>query len=143
MVIYSGFGGQIVGETILSLGSRFLHMHSGHIPAYRGSTTLYYALLNGDCPTVTALFLDPCIDTGPIVARRTYAKPPAGVDIDHQYDSAIRADLLLRVLRTRLLAGGMLEAVPQPSVEDAPYYVIHPVLKHLAVLSLETQPDHA
>lgn len=143
VVIYSGFGGQIVGEAILSLGPRFLHMHSGDIPTYRGSTTLYYALLNGDHPTVTALFLDPRIDTGPIVARRTYPKPPAGADIDHQYDSAIRADLLLRVMRTRLLANGMIDAQPQPQVEDPPYYVIHPVLKHLAVLSLESRPDHA
>ena len=70
-------------------------------------------------------------------------KPPAGADIDHQYDSAIRADLLLRVMRTRLLANGMIDAQPQPQVEDPPYYVIHPVLKHLAVLSLESRPDHA
>ena len=127
------------GEAILSLGPRFLHMHSGDIPTYRGSTTLYYALLNGDHPTVTALFLDPRIDTGPIVARRTYPKPPAGADIDHQYDSAIRADLLLRVMRTRLLANGMIDAAATPSRRSA-LLRDTPVLKHLAVLSLNHGP---
>ena len=80
---------------------------------------------------------------GPHRGSSDVPQPPAGADIDHQYDSAIRADLLLRVMRTRLLANGMIDAQPQPQVEDPPYYVIHPVLKHLAVLSLESRPDHA
>lgn len=142
VVIYSGFGGQIVGKP----SSR-----STTVPAYalRGYTNVprqHDAVLCAPerrPPDSDGTVPDPRIDTGPIVARRTYPKPPAGADIDHQYDSAIRADLLLRVMRTRLLANGMIDAQPQPQVEDPPYYVIHPVLKHLAVLSLESRPDHA
>jgi methionyl-tRNA formyltransferase len=138
LVIYSGYGGQIVGDELLALGIPFLHMHTGWLPSYRGSTTLYYALLNGEPPAASALILDRRIDTGPLVARRTYPRPPPGMDVDCGYDSALRADLLVRILRDYALSGKLPVVVPQEPIEDSPYFVIHPVLKHLALLSLES-----
>ncbi len=137
LVIYSGYGGQIVGESLLASGPRFLHVHSGWLPDYRGSTTLYYTLLNGEQPGVSALILDCAIDTGPIVARRHYPVPPVGMDLDRFFDHAIRADLLVRVLETYARKGGFDEVEPQNGRDGANYYVIHPVLKHLALLSLD------
>jgi methionyl-tRNA formyltransferase len=136
IVLYSGIGGQIVSERILRVGPRFLHLHSGWLPEYRGSTTLYYALLNGDAPGVTAIFLDPGIDTGPILARRHYPKPPSWMDVDLAYDSAIRADLLCDLME-RHAAAGRLDVTDVQSVgEGRTYFVIHPVLKHIALLSI-------
>jgi methionyl-tRNA formyltransferase len=138
LVIYSGYGGQIVGDELLALGIPFLHMHTGWLPDYRGSTTLYYALLKGDLPAASALILDKRIDTGPLVARRTYPRPPAGMDIDCGYDNALRADLLVRILRDYALSGELPVVVPDEPAATSPYFVIHPVLKHLAILSLES-----
>ena len=45
IIIYSGVGGQIVSKDTLALGPQFLHMHSGWLPEFRGSTTIYYAML--------------------------------------------------------------------------------------------------
>lgn len=137
IVIYSGFGGQIVSENVLNLGSQFLHMHSGWLPEYRGSTTLYYALLNGESPAVTALILDRTIDTGPVIAKKYYPIPPANIDIDLTYDAAIRADLLVRVIKTYVSARVLPNIKEQSNGNANTYYVIHPVLKHLAILSLE------
>lgn len=138
-IIYSGIGGQIVSERILGIGPRFLHMHSGYLPAYRGSTTLYYAILNGDPPGVTAIFLDPGIDTGPIIERRRYPVPPEWMDVDRVYDSAIRADLLCAIM-DRYSASGRIDVADVQSSEDGrTYFVIHPVLKHVALLSLGKQ----
>jgi methionyl-tRNA formyltransferase len=139
LVIYSGYGGQIVGDELLALGIPFLHLHTGWLPSYRGSTTLYYALLKGDPPAASALILDKRIDTGPLVARRTYPRPPAGMDIDSGYDSALRADLLIRVLRDYASTEELPIIAQQDTTTDSPYFVIHPVLKHLAMLSLESQ----
>ncbi|PWT75142.1 MAG: methionyl-tRNA formyltransferase [Proteobacteria bacterium] len=136
IVIYSGYGGQIIGDDMLDC-SQFLHVHSGWLPAYRGSTTLYYALLMGEDPGVTALILDRNIDTGPIVARRRYPKPRRGMDVDRVYDSAIRADLLVRVMSSYASEGCLPSVGRQTPDEGITYYVIHPVLKHLAILSLE------
>lgn len=140
LVIYSGYGGQILGDRILGSAPQFLHMHSGWLPQYRGSTTLYYALLNGEDPGVTAIVLDRQIDTGPMVARRHYPKPASGMDVDRVYDAAIRADLLVRVMADYARAGELPAIGPQDPAEGVTYYVIHPVLKHLAILSLGGAP---
>lgn len=137
LIIYSGVGGQIVSDKTLKLGPRFLHMHSGWLPEYRGSTTLYYALLDGELPGVTALFLDQTIDTGPVVAKRHYPKPPFGMDLDQIYDAAIRADLLVRVIGEYIHNGNFPILECQNPNQGATYYIIHPVLKHLAILSLQ------
>lgn len=139
IVIYSGFGGQIVSRDTLNMGAVFLHMHSGSLPFYRGSTTLYYALLNNDKPSVTAILLDPEIDTGPIIAEKQYPLPIAGMDIDRIYDSAIRADLLLQVMNDYSKTGELTAKNMQNKDEGNTYYVIHPVLKHIAMLSLVKQ----
>jgi len=137
IVIYSGMGGQIVSERTLALGPKFLHMHSGWLPEYRGSTTLYYSLLEGGLPGVSAIVLDREIDTGPVVARRQYPRPPAGMDLDRVYDAAIRADLMVRVLLNYKKSGSLPVIEHQNPCQGTPYYVIHPILKHLSILSLE------
>lgn len=139
VVIYSGVGGQIVSERTLALGPKFLHMHSGWLSQYRGSTTLYYALLKEDLPGVTALLLDRMIDTGPIVAQKHYPPPSLEMDIDRVYDSAIRADLLVEVMRHYIKVGELSSVMNQNPEEGETYYVIHPVLKHLAILSLKKE----
>ena len=133
LLIFSGFGGEIIEERVLDHGVPILHVHSGWLPDYRGSTTIYYsALREGDCGA-TAILLDSDIDTGPIVARKRYPLPPPGVDIDYVYDSSIRADLLIEVLHDWVANGGRFNnLIPQP-VGGLTHYIIHPVLKHLAI----------
>ncbi|WP_275099281.1 formyltransferase family protein [Sedimenticola hydrogenitrophicus] len=136
ILIYSGSGGQIVSEKTLALGPKFLHMHSGWLPDYRGSTTLYYAMLEGKLPAVSAIILDSEIDTGPVVAQRHYPRPSTEIDIDRVYDSAIRADLMARVLVEYKTTGQLPAVESQFLHRGTPYYVIHPILKHLSILSL-------
>jgi len=137
IVVYSGVGGQIVSEQTLRLGPRFLHMHAGWLPQYRGSTTIYYALLEGEQPAVSAIILEQEIDTGPVVARQHYPRPPGHMDLDRVYDAAIRADLLAQVLGNYAQSGVLAPAAVSAERQFAPYYVIHPVLKHLSKLSLD------
>ena len=135
-ILYSGYGGQLVRQGLLDLGIPILHMHSGWLPEYGGSTTLYYSWLNEGRVAVTAFFLDAGIDTGDLILRRRYPLPPAGMDVDHLYDGAIRADTLVRVLKD-YDATGVFPVTPR--IGDArTYYVIHPVLKHAALLSRGT-----
>lgn len=137
LVIYSGYGGQIVGPGLLGLGPPVLHIHGGWLPDYRGSTTIYYSLIGEKTCGTSAILLSPDIDLGPVVARRKYPPPPPGLDIDYLYDNAIRADLLADVLSEWRDRGGSFEPVGQDPAGGATYYVIHPVLKHLALLSIE------
>lgn len=136
LIVFSGYGGQLVKPALLDLGIPLLHVHSGWLPDYRGSTTLYYSLLAEQRCAASAIVLDAHIDTGPVIARKHYPAPPAGTDIDRRFDPAIRADLLREVL-TRYHADGCLPLeAAQQSAQGSTFYVVHPVLKHLALLSL-------
>ena len=134
LAVYSGFGGELVGDGLLSAGPPLLHMHAGWLPDYRGSTTLYYSWLEEGACGVSAILLEPGIDEGAVVARRRYPPPPPGCDADHLYDGAIRADLLVRVMAELSRTGALPAATPQASCEGETWYIVHPVLKHLAQL---------
>ena len=136
VVIYSGYGSQIVGPDLIRMGPPIIHSHAGWLPDFRGSTTTYYHLLAMNRCAVSVLILNMHIDTGDIVSRRWYPPPPAGVDIDYSYDCAIRADLMCRVIHDYESTGTFPPTIRQESDEGNVYYVIHPVLKHIAMLSL-------
>lgn len=136
LIVYSGYGGQLVGAALIDLGIPLLHIHSGWLPDFRGSTTAYYSLLEeGDC-AASAILLDKQIDTGPLIARKRYPAPPRGTDIDRRYDTGLRADLLVQVLRDYQARGRLQVLEQQEPNAGRNYYVIHPLLKHLALLGL-------
>ena len=136
-VIFSGYGGQLVGEELLNLEIPFLHMHSGWLPEYRGSTTIYYSILNGEELGVSAIILKSMIDQGNIIKRKKYPLPTNNLNIDYIYDSAIRADLLIDLLKELIEHKQLPELILQKEEDGSDYYVIHPLLKHIAILSHE------
>ena len=44
--VYSGYPGKIIKNKFLLKNKNLIHSHSGKLPQYPGSTTLYYMLLN-------------------------------------------------------------------------------------------------
>jgi len=136
LTVFSGFGGQLVPSHTLVSAGNLLHVHSGWLPDYRGSTTIYYSLLNEKRCAATALLLTNNIDDGPILARKHYPAPTKNSDIDYAYDCSIRADLLSSVLKSYVINKALPEPITKES-EGEMYYVIHPLLKHLAILSLK------
>jgi methionyl-tRNA formyltransferase len=133
LLIYSGPGGVILDGDLLSAGPRFLHIHAGELPDYRGSTTAYYSLLNDGRCGATGFIMNEQIDEGPIVARESYRPPDDPETIDLYYDPWIRARLLVDIL-TQYQQDGDLSEQPQRPTEGETYFIIHPVLKHIAVL---------
>ena len=53
--------------------------------------------------------------------------------IDYLYDSIFRSKVLIETLRT-YAARGQWEILHEISGEGETYYIIHPVLKHIAIL---------
>ncbi|HEY4319065.1 MAG TPA: formyltransferase family protein [Herbaspirillum sp.] len=144
LVIYSGYGGQLVPATLLRQYP-MLHIHSGWLPQYRGSTTLYYQIIEQRQCAASALLLDEHIDTGPVLARKNYPMPPPGLDVDYLYDNAIRADLLVSVLANWRTAPHALrnDAHDFSQAQLPPYFIIHPLLKHLALLAVDKQENQS
>jgi len=108
-------------------------MHPGFVPDYKGSTCFYYSILNNNTISVSAIFMNEQIDGGEIILQNTYDKIPEG-DIDSFVDPYLRAQTLKDVL-LKYKKEGKLESTKQIG-EGKTYYVIHPVLKHIAILKV-------
>lgn len=132
--IYSGFGGALLRKQILSTGKKFLHVHGGYLPDYKGSTTNYFSLLLEDTVGASSIFLSEELDSGPVLVRRKYPPPENKKAIDHIYDSAARANVLVETLNNYLKLGSWEFELPSNKGGET-YYIIHPVLKHIAILS--------
>ena len=124
-------GGGILKKEILSAGPRFIHFHPGIVPEYKGSTCFYYSILNENQCGVTAYFMDKNIDTGKIILQKFF-EPPNHKFLDNVYDSFIRSETLVEVFKKNLLKSDNFNDQP---IEGEKYYIIHPVLKHIAILS--------
>ena len=135
-LIYSGYGGYLLKPHLFQLGKRFLHVHAGRLPQYRGSTTVYYSFLQEGILGATAIFLSKGIDEGEVIVRDTFGIPKEPVDMDYIYEPFIRSQVLLKAL-DKYLAEGVLTAECQSKEGAETYFIIHPVLKHLALLGME------
>jgi methionyl-tRNA formyltransferase len=133
-LIYSGYGGQLIRPHLFEIGKKFLHVHAGLLPKYRGSTTIYYSMLAEASCGASAIFLTPGIDEGNVVASESFPLPPMGVDVDYIYEPYIRACVLVKALNEYSVRGHFSEK-PQSAVNANTFYIIHPVLKHIALLS--------
>ena len=131
--IYSGFGGAILKRKILNIGKKFLHVHPGKIPEYKGSTTIYYSILKEKRCYVSAIFLAEKLDSGPLIKTIEYDLPEEGESIDYEYDPYMRSQMLLEVLRDYAETGEL--KADKVKGEGETYFIIHPLLKHIAILS--------
>lgn len=133
--IYSGYGGEILKKPLFQLEKKYIHIHAGMLPAYRGSTTFYYSYLQEKQVGATAIFLNEKIDCGKIITQRTFGLPKEIVNIDYIYEPYIRSQVLMDVLN-QYIDQGELVADGQENEKAEDYFIIHPVLKHLALLEM-------
>ncbi len=136
-IIYSGFAGEIVSEKLLDQ-FKFIHMHCGDLPYFRGSTTLYYSILDTMEVCATSILMAKEIDQGKTIEKYKEKVPVLYPNLDYIYDSYIRSKALVRTLQNFLCNGGFSTHL-QSHEEGRDYYIIHPVLKHIAMLRLENR----
>lgn len=130
MFVYSGFAGVIVSAKILKTEKKFLHVHPGLVPEYKGSTVFYYSLLDDKSLGASAIFLSQKIDEGEVIISRQFMVPKNLEVLDSVLDPAMRSRLLVEALEY-LDSGGT--GSKQTRVGRT-FYVIHPTLKHAAIL---------
>lgn len=134
--IYSGYGGYILKPHLFHLNKKILHIHAGILPKYRGSTTAYYSFLQDKTLGATAIFLNEGIDEGEVVVQSEFGIPGNKADIDYIYEPYIRAQVLMKAVN-KYLREGRLAGTPQKTDGAETYFIIHPLLKHLALLAIE------
>lgn len=134
-IIFAGPAGALLRKPFFELGKKFIHVHPGKLPEYRGSTSIYYSLINEGSITATAFIMSEDIDAGTILLEKNFPLPGDLRDIDLSYDPYIRAKVLVEVM-TYYCRYGQLPCTSSFSELRCPetYYIIHPVLKHVALL---------
>lgn len=133
-MIYSGYGGTILKDQLFQIGKKFLHIHAGILPQYRGSTTAYYSYLTDKEIGATAIFLSEGIDEGEIIVQQKF-EVCSGVNMDYVYEPWVRSQVLLRAIKC--IIKNELKTYSQDDSLAETYYIIHPVLKHIAILCME------
>ena len=126
-------GGGIVSKKLLDL-KKFLHIHPGITTKYRGSTCFYYSILQDNNIGMTAMFLSEELDCGEVIDTHIY-DVPNNINIDDEVDPELRADMLIRVLLHSNLESTEID------MKGEQYFIIHPVLKHIAILKAEKQNE--
>ncbi len=136
-IVFSGYGGEIVDVRLLAPNTPMLHIHSGYLPHFRGSTTVYYSILEENSCGASAIILEPAIDEGVILHKKQFTLPAKHEEIDYYYDSFIRADVLVETLTKLRTNAGNIDIESQKPENGVSYFVIHPVLKHLSIMKVQ------
>ena len=131
--IFSGYGGVILKDKIFATNKNFLHVHGGYLPDYKGSTTNYYSIINEDSLGASSIFLTNEIDGGPILKKLKFPTNINKKRIDHIYDNAARAKILVNTLKDYKEKGKFIFS--SKNTKGQTYYIIHPLLKHISILS--------
>ena len=76
--------------------------------------------------------MDKTLDTGDVVFQKDFPKPD-NIYVDDIFDAHIRSETLIEVLKNQILENG--KFTKQNPEEGETYFIIHPVLKHIAILS--------
>ncbi len=131
--IYAGFGGVLLRKQVLRCGKHFLHIHGGWLPDYKGSTTNHYSLLQENFCGASAFFLTEEIDSGDILWRKKFSAPKNLKQIDHGLDPVFRSEVLCDVIQYYATE----KKWPNPpcdNIKTLPYFIMHPVLRHILLL---------
>ena len=72
------------------------------------------------------------LDSGEILFTKEY-KPPGNIDFDFVYDPWIRSDTICDLIES-IDFNNAPDTTINSEKESEMYYIIHPVLKHLAIM---------
>ncbi len=75
--------------------------------------------------------MDENLDTGDLILQLNFPKP-SHIYLDDIYDPHIRSETLIEIFRKELLEKKKFQK--QGESNNFPFFIIHPVLKHIAIL---------
>ena len=126
-IIYSGYPAKIVKNKRILKEKNLIHSHPGFLPYYKGSTTIYYSILNEKKIYCTTFVMNEKIDSGEILLTKRYKIPTKIFSIDSDYDNEIRSINICNVIKNI----NIIKKRSQHIANSLPYYVIHPVLRSI------------
>jgi methionyl-tRNA formyltransferase len=123
--IYSGYSGQIIRSEILKK-KNLIHCHSGSLPKYKGSTTIFYSLIKENKIACSVFKMTEKIDTGKIYYIKKFNPPKNLNTINTRFDDNIRSKTIIDFLKKKK------KIVKNKKYYDD-YYIAHPFIRRLAI----------
>jgi hypothetical protein len=140
-------GGGIVPPKLLEIpGARYIHVHPGFLPDIRGADGLLWSILTNGCPSASAFYMAPGIDTGAVILRQWLPEIRiplrSQVDVLTRYrmafalvDPWVRCRVLREVLTSNTAFSGI-DALSQDETDGITYHFMHEHLREMAVTEL-------
>ena len=128
--IFSGYLGEIVkSETLIK--KKLIHCHSGDLPFFKGSTTIYYTLLKKKKICVSLIYLNKNIDEGKILFKKFFIPPKNKKNLEKNFDNEIRAEALVKFLKTnKVKPNNKFRNIKKIGYN---YYIAHPMIRYLVI----------
>ncbi len=128
ILVYSGYSAKIIKNKSIFKKKVLLHSHTGKLPKYKGSTTMYYSLIKEKKIYCTTFIMNNQIDKGTILLIKKYPILKNYKNID-KYDNKIRAKNILLTLNNFYKLKNNIKTYKD---KYSPYYIIHPILRYIA-----------
>ena len=118
--VISTYPSEIVKNSKL-LKKGLLHSHPGDLPKFKGSTTIYYAILLKKKICVTLFLMKKKIDDGEIIYKKYFEYPKNLSQIEKNFDDNIRAKTLVEYIKYKRKI-----KIKKTKKEFLHYYIAHP-----------------
>lgn len=116
-----------------------LNVHGGPLPAFRGMNAAEWAVLHGIAPACAAHWVEPTIDTGPVLIQRVV--PPLGMTTVSKlrgYMTRLSVELMLEAVD--LVASDRARPVPQRRIDGRLFHVMAEPLLEVVERKLAAGP---
>ena len=124
-LIYSGYSGQIINSGLLKK-KNLIHCHPGKLPNYRGSTTIFYSLINEGSIACSVFKMTKKIDMGKIYYIKNFIPPKNLNKINNKFDDYIRASTIISFLKKN-------RKIIKNKKYFNDYYIAHPIIRRIAL----------
>lgn len=123
-LLLSAYFSQILKNRVISIPRQgVLNVHPGWLPAYKGAMVYFWVLKNGgEKAGVTVHWIDEGIDTGAIIARRSFAVEPGMTQQTVLLKTATIGAELLSDIGEKLLKGDAIDKIEPDESEENRYY---------------------
>ncbi len=126
--IVSPYPGEIIKDENLLKKKNLFHVHPGKLPEYKGSTIIYYSILNKKKIYCSVIKLSKNLDQGKVFFRKSFITPASLNESNYNsFDNKIRS-LTIKSFISK--APKLIKQNKYKYFEN--YFVIHPILRKIS-----------
>lgn len=124
-ILFSGYNAEILKSGKI-LKKNIIHCHPGLLPKFRGSTVIYYSMIETNKINVSIFRISRNIDEGKVLFTKKINYPKNKYEIEKNFDHIIRAKTLISFLKQKKTKFNKLK-----SKYSSFYYIAHPIIRNI------------